>query len=164
MRDLMKFIKLSLVALVTLFLGGCSVYMASHQPSEKNVGLFKPGTPRSFLIAEFGVPVSSEVRNGQKFEIFRFTQGYSGGAKAGRAFAEGVADVMTLGAAEIITTPVETIADGNLIAYEVSYDNNDLVVQVISLTPNGSPSPAAQPTSASTGSQQDISQVPQTKN
>jgi len=127
--------------------------MAAHQPSEKNVGLFKPGTPRGFLIAEFGQPVSSEVRNGQKYEIFRFTQGYSGGAKAGRAFAEGVADVMTLGAAEVITTPVESIANGNEVAYEVSYDSNDYVVQVISLTPDGSPSPAAQPNTLPPSSQ-----------
>ena len=144
----MKFAKLSLVLFMVLLLGGCSVYMASHQPSEKNVGLFKVGTPRSFLIAEFGQPVSSEVRNGQTYEIFRFTQGYSGGAKAGRAFAEGVADVMTLGASEVITTPVESIADGNVMAYEVRYDSNNLVVEVITLTPATGTSPA-QPTDSS---------------
>jgi hypothetical protein len=125
-------------------LSGCSVYMASHQPSEKNIALFKPGTPRSFLIAEFGQPASSEAKNGTTYEIFRFTQGYSGGAKAGRAFAEGVADVLTLGAAEIITTPVESIADGNLTAYEVSYDSNNLVLAVIPLTPAASPDAPAQ--------------------
>jgi hypothetical protein len=150
----MKFAKLVLMAALVFLLGGCSVYMAAHQPTEKNVGLFKPGTPRAFLIAEFGQPVSSEVRNGQKYEIFRFTQGYSGQAKAGRAFAEGVADVMTLGAAEIITTPVESIANGNVVAYEVSYDSNDYVVQVISLTPDGSPSPVAQPNALPPVSQQ----------
>lgn len=150
----MRIPKISLVALLAFLLGGCSVYMAAHQPSEKNVGLFVAGTPRSFLIAEFGQPVSSDIKNGQRYEIFRFTQGYSGGAKAGRAFAEGVADVMTLGVAEIITTPVESIADGNLTAYGVVYDSNDLVVQVISLSPNGSPSPPAQPTSMPSVNQQ----------
>ena len=133
--------------------------MAAHQPNEKNVGLFAVGTPRSFLIAEFGQPVSSEVKNGQKYEIFRFTQGYSGGAKAGRAFAEGVADLMTLGVAEVITTPVESIADGNLTAYGVIYNNNDLVIQVISLSPDGSPSPPAQPTASPSVLQQGVPTV-----
>ena len=159
----MKLTKLGLLFSLMLLLGGCSVYMAAHQPSEKNVGLFKPGTPRGFLIAEFGQPVSSEVRNGQKYEIFRFTQGYSGGAKAGRAFAEGVADVMTLGAAEVITTPVESIANGNVVAYEVSYDSNDYVVQVISLTPDGSPSPAAQPNNLPPSNQQALPTAQQTQ-
>jgi len=159
----MKILKLGSTIFFVLLQVGCSVYMAAHQPSEKNVGLLKPGTPRGFLIAEFGQPVSSEVRNGKKYEIFRFTQGYSGGAKAGRAFAEGVADVMTLGAAEIITTPVESIANGNVVAYEVSYDSNDYVVQVISLMPDGSPSPAAQPNSLPPGNQQALPAAQQTQ-
>lgn len=157
----MKFVKLSLVALLIFSLGGCSVYMAAHQPDEKNVGLFAVGTPRSFLIAEFGQPASSEVKNGQKYEIFRFTQGYSSGAKAGRAFAEGVADLMTLGVAEVITTPVESIANGNLIAYGVIYDNNDLVIKVISLSPDGSPSPQAQSTTSPAVLQQPVPVVGQ---
>lgn len=160
----MRIQKISLIALLVWLLSGCSVYMASHQPTEKNVGLFVVGTPRSFLIAEFGQPVSSEVKNGQKYEIFRFTQGYSSGAKAGRAFAEGVADVMTLGVAEVITTPVESIADGNLMAYGVVYDSNDLVIQVISLSPDGSPSAPAQPTSALPVNQPSTPQAQQNKN
>lgn len=140
----MKFAKLGLIFFFFLMLSGCSVYMAAHQPSEKNVDLFKIGTPKSFLVAEFGQPTSTEIRDGKKYDIYRFTQGYSGGAKAGRAFAEGVADVFTLGIAEVITTPVETIADGNLVAYEVSYDKNDLVDQVILLTANGSLPPPSQ--------------------
>ena len=156
----MKFTKLGLIAFLSFILSGCSVYMAAHQPSEKNVDLFKIGTPKSFLVAEFGQPTSTEIRDGKKYDIYRFTQGYSGGAKAGRAFAEGVADVFTLGIAEVITTPVETIADGNLVAYEVSYDKNDLVDQVILLTANGSLPPPSQIATPSTPSTQTVAPVP----
>jgi hypothetical protein len=138
----MKFAKLIALTILSYNLLGCSVYMASHQPPEKNIALFKVGTPRSFLLAEFGQPVSTTVINGKTYDIYRFTQGYSGGAKAGRAFAEGVADVMTLGVAEIITTPVESIADGNLMAYEVSYDSTSLVDQVTPLTASIAPVPS----------------------
>jgi hypothetical protein len=156
----MKFTKLALIGFLTFILSGCSVYMAAHQPSEKNVDLFKIGTPKSFLVAEFGKPVSTETRGGKKYDIYRFTQGYSGGAKAGRAFAEGVADVFTLGIAEIITTPVESIADGNLVAYEVSYDKNDLVDEVILLTANGSLPPPSQSATPPAPSAQTATPIP----
>jgi len=156
----MKFTKLALIGFFTFILCGCSVYMAAHQPSEKNVDLFKIGTPKSFLVAEFGQPASTETRGGKKYDIYRFTQGYSGGAKAGRAFAEGVADVFTLGIAEIITTPVESIADGNLVAYEVSYDKNDLVDEVILLTAYGSLPPPSQSATPPAPSPQTATPIP----
>lgn len=65
----------------------------------------------------------SEVRNdGYKYEIFSFTQGYSGGVKAGRAFFHGAADVLTLGVWEVVGTPAEAVFDGDKMAYHVRYD------------------------------------------
>ena len=86
-----------LVCSVLLFSSGCSVFMAAKQPDKKNVELYRIGTPRSMLLGEFGPPAHSEVRNGKKYEVFKFVQGYSTGAKAGRALFHGAADVMTLG-------------------------------------------------------------------
>jgi len=139
----MKFIKIGAIASILFLLGGCSVYMAAHQPTKKDVSLFRVGTPRDALIAEFGVPVTSGVKDGKKYEIYRFTQGYTEGAKTARALAEGTADVFTLGVSEVVTTPVESLADGNLMVYEVTYDSNDCVDQVTNLTPGaGNASPA----------------------
>lgn len=114
-------------------ISGCSVFMAAKQPGKKDIDLFRTGTSRSTLLAEFGMPAVSEIRNGKKFEIYRFVQGYSTGAKAGRAVFHGVADVFTLGLWEIVGTPAETVFSGNELAYEVSYDENDRVDQVIVL-------------------------------
>lgn len=121
-----------LCTLTLLFSSGCSVFMAAKQPGLKNVALFKAGTPRSLLLAEFGSPVS-DLRDGKKYEIFAFRQGYSTGAKAGRAFFHGAADVMTLGLWEIIGTPTESIFNGNEMAFEVSYDENNKIDQVVAL-------------------------------
>jgi hypothetical protein len=132
--------------------------MAAHQPSQKNEALFKVGTPRDILIAEFGVPATSGVKDGRKYEIYRFTQGYSQGNKAARALVEGTADVFTLGLTEVITTPVESINDGSLRVYEVTYDNNDCVDQVIILIPSANQN-ASQPSSAPANSQQTQSGV-----
>ena len=149
----MKLIKFSAMLALVFVLSGCSVYMAAHQPTEKNEALFKVGTSRDALIAEFGVPVTSGVKNGKKYEIYRFTQGYSQGNKAARALVEGTADVFTLGLTEVITTPVESINDGSLRVYEVTYDRNDYVVQVIILTPSANPN-TTQPGTAPANSQQ----------
>lgn len=129
MRHLQRFF---LILSVFIF-SGCSVYMAANQPPAKNIDLFKVGTPRSALLAEFGYPTSSEEKGGKKYDIYRFTQGYSGGAKAGRAVAHGIASVLTLGLWEVIGTPVEAINSGDLTAYEVGYGSDDRVDVVISL-------------------------------
>ena len=114
-------------------LTSCSVFMAAKQPDKKNVDLFKVGTPRSMLLAEFGMPTVSELRDGKKYEIYKFIQGYSAGAKAGRAVFHGAADVLTLGLWEVVGTPVEGTFSGDEMAYEVSYDQESRVDQVIAL-------------------------------
>lgn len=107
--------------------------MAAKQPDKKNVDLFRIGTPRVMLLGEFGAPATSEIRNGKKYEIFKFVQGYSTGAKAGRALFHGAADVMTLGLWEVVGTPAEAIFSGDEMAFEVSYDQNDRVEQLTTL-------------------------------
>ncbi len=123
-----------LTAFLVLASQGCSVFMAAKQPGELNVKLFRVGTPRSVLLAEFGLPIASEMRDGKKFEIFKFTQGYSAGAKAGRAVFHGAADVFTLGLWEVVGTPTEGVFSGDELAYEVSYDENNRVDAVIALS------------------------------
>ncbi|SFO06247.1 hypothetical protein [Nitrosospira briensis] len=119
--------------LALVFSSGCSVFMAAKQPDKKNVGLFQIGTPRVMLLGEFGAPAMSEIRNGRKYEIFKFVQGYSTGAKAGRALFHGAADVMTLGLWEVVGTPTEAVFSGDEMAFEVSYDQNDRIDQVTTI-------------------------------
>jgi len=63
----------------------------------------------------------------------QFIQGYSTGAKAGRVLFHGAADVVTLGLWEVVGTPAEAVFSGDEMAYEVSYDNDDRIHQVIVL-------------------------------
>lgn len=65
--------------------------------------------------------------------MFSFKQGYGKAAKFGRAMKHGVADIATLGLWEIIGTPVESAFDGNNVAYQITYDENDNVKNVIQL-------------------------------
>lgn len=113
--------------------GGCSPFKAANQPDAKNLSLFKRGTPRDELLAEFGAPITSEVHNGVKQEVFKFVDGYSSGVKAGRAVFHGAADVVTLGLWEIVATPTEGAFSGDERAFQVSYNDADEVKDVIQL-------------------------------
>ena len=53
--------------------------------------------------------------------------------KAGRAVFHGAADVLTLGLWEVVGTPTEGAFNGTEMAYEVRYDKEDRVDQVIAL-------------------------------
>ena len=121
-----------LCVLIMLSTSGCAVFMAAKQPDSKNIALFKEGTPRNMLLAEFGYPIT-EIRDGKTYEIYTFKQGYSGGAKAARALFHGAADIMTLGLWELVATPTESIFNGTDMSFEVSYDDANRINQVVAL-------------------------------
>ena len=115
---------------------GCAVNRAAHQPSLKNTSVMNSGAQRDLVIAEFGPPISSEPFEGGRKDIYTFIQGYSKGAKAGRAFFHGAADVLTIGLWEIVGTPIEGSFDGKKMTVRVTYDAEDHVKkgEVISVT------------------------------
>jgi len=133
MKKYIKHILLIVVSTSLLLSAGCSVFMASKQPSKKDVGLFKVGIPRGLLLAEFGSPIHTEQKDGKRVEIFKFVQGYSAGAKAGRAVFHGAADVFTLGLWEVVGTPTEGAFSGDDIAYQVTYDKDDRIAEILAL-------------------------------
>ena len=112
-------------------LAGCSVFMAANQPDKKDVSVFNRGTPRVNVIAECGVPLSTyKDKDGRRFDLFVFEQGYSDGAKAGRTLFHSAADVLTLGLWELVGTPIEIVADGTEVKVQVRYDESDRVEQI----------------------------------
>jgi hypothetical protein len=74
-----------------------------------------------------GSPLTTEVKDGKRKDVFYVRQGYSTGAKAGRAIFHGVADVFTLGLWEVVGTPVEAVASGTDVKVAVCYDSCDKV-------------------------------------
>lgn len=118
------------VAGLALTVAGCSVAMAAHQPSRKDVKLFSQGVPRSLVVAEVGAPVTAEMRAGKRVEVYAFTQGYSKAARVGRTIGHGAADVFTLGLWEVVGTPTEAAFNGKRLVYEVTYDAADRIESV----------------------------------
>ena len=72
-------------------------------------------------------------KQGHQVDVFNFVQGYSKANKTARAVGHGVADVMTLGLWEVVGTPVEGIANGEINQVEVWYNNQNRVSKVIPL-------------------------------
>ena len=121
---------LSIFVALLFFLGwmiGCSVYMAAKQPDQKNLHVLDQGTPRSYVISELGPPMYTKTEDGKSCDVISFTQGYSKGAKVGRAVFHGAADVLTLGLWEVAGTPIEAVADGTPVKVEVYYNEKDCV-------------------------------------
>lgn len=118
----------------TLSSAGCSVYMAANQPEKRDTKVFAVGTPRNVVISEVGMPVATKTQeDGCKVELYRWRQGYSGGAKAVRAVGHGVMDVLTIGLWEVVGTPAEAVMDGEMATYEVTYDEDECIKQVVEL-------------------------------
>lgn len=122
--------RIAVFAFLGMLVSGCSVFMAAKQPEKKDVELLQPGTTRVQLVSEFGAPVLSEYRDGKRYEIFKFTQGYSTGTKAGRAFFHSAANVATLGLWELVGTPTEITFNGDEMAFQVKYDENDVAEEI----------------------------------
>ena len=129
-----RFLLLPLLIVSLCLISGCSVYMASKQPEKKDLSVLSEGTTRGHVIAEIGSPIHSEETSEGKMDIYKFVQGYSKGTKVGRAVFHGVADVFTLGLWEVISTPVEGIADGTEVTLEVYYGKNNKVKTVKALS------------------------------
>ena len=118
---------------LALAAAGCSVAMAAHQPSRKDVGLFSHGVPRNLVVGEVGAPVASEMKAGKRVDVYSFTQGYSKAARVSRTIGHGAADVFTLGLWEVVGTPTEAAFDGKNLVYEVTYDASDRIEHVVVL-------------------------------
>ena len=122
----------TIIGFLTLSLTACSVVQATSSPEQKDLSVLDVGTNRFTLLAEFGQPVvSEENKEGNKVDLFKFTQGHHGAAKFGKGLFYGVLAVGTLGISEIVTSPLEgSIGKGAEMQIKVTYDDKDAVAAV----------------------------------
>ncbi len=92
----MKKTYVALGLVIVLSLQGCAAVMASNQPHKKNLSVLEVGKHRNNVISELGAPVTSEIQNGERKEIYTFQQGYSKGARISRTLWHTTADIATI--------------------------------------------------------------------
>jgi hypothetical protein len=127
--------RMLLVSLAMVMLAGCSISKAVQQPKAKDLSVLEVGSSRDRVLVELGQPVVSEKdANGKQTDFFKFIQGQSGAAKAGKGLLYGALAVTTLGLSEVVTNPVEgTAGAGKEMQIKVTYDalNKVEVVDVL---------------------------------
>lgn len=83
--------------------------MESTRPAPVRLAEFDPGESRDAVVAKLGEPVSTTTdADGASCDLYSLPlSGYGNLAKAGIAFGEFLADVGTIGIAEVVSTPTE---------------------------------------------------------
>lgn len=122
-------IALACLCLTPLGPSGCAVYKTAAAPSQKDLTVLKPGTPRDRVIAELGSPVRTETIGNDRKDLFTFVQGYSRASKNSLAAVIAVEDIATLGAAELALQKSGEDYAGKKITVAVYYDASDVVTR-----------------------------------
>jgi hypothetical protein len=123
MRHLVIFVSLCVLPL----LSSCSVIMAASPSNEPSTDLFRSGTTRAAIEEEIGKPLSSHRERADYVCTYQYFTGDD--HSYGRAAAYVVFDVLTVGIAEIFTTPVEAL-QGDKHVLTITYDVNERVKRV----------------------------------
>jgi len=118
-----QWLRVALVACAFLGTQGCSVYLALHQPSSKDLSVLKVETPHEVIVAELGPPIWTETRGSETLSVHKFVQGYSRWMKGTRAILHAMADVPSFGLWEIPGTLIETFGlVGVPMTAKITYD------------------------------------------
>jgi hypothetical protein len=97
------------LTMIAGFIAGCSVAMEATRPAPVRLAQFDPGESRDDVVAKLGEPVSTTTdADDASCDLYSLPlAGYGNWAKAGIAFGEFLADVGTIGIAEVVSTPTE---------------------------------------------------------
>ena len=118
-------------ALIVLGLvSGCSVGMALSGNDEPDLGAINVGTTRGQVQMQLGSPTNSVTHeDGRRTDIYEYEMDNE--PSAGRAIGHGVMDFLTLGAWEVIGTPIEGF-QGESYRATITYDRDDKVLDISS--------------------------------
>ena len=112
---------------------GCSIYKAATAPPPVPVELVKAGSSRADVISVFGRPTGSGKIDRQQLETFEFIDGSSTGSK-GRVLLYLAGDLVTLGLAELVFWPMESVLMQGSKGRAIVVYGPDLIVRSVSVT------------------------------
>ncbi|MGH7905862.1 MAG: hypothetical protein ACREP6_04470 [Candidatus Binataceae bacterium] len=117
------------LAIVVFAAPGCSVFMEANRPTPTNLHKFEAGQSRNSVRQQLGAPdVSTLQADGMNCDVYHlYTRGYGAEGKAGIAFLEGTADVLSLGLTEIVLTPTEALTRNKKHPVTFCYSSGRLV-------------------------------------
>ena len=93
---------------MALAFSGCSVGLELSRPAPVDVNQYVVGTPRDQVRTNLGAPASITAQGEYSCDNYQLiTRGPDGGQKAAIVLGEVAIDALTLGIAELATTPAE---------------------------------------------------------
>ncbi|MCB0323333.1 MAG: hypothetical protein KDD69_07150 [Bdellovibrionales bacterium] len=110
--------------LMTSF-SGCSVFMAAHASEEPDLRVLATGTDRLSVESQLGKPIAVERTRTGDLATYQYFTGDK--ANFNRAALYTVLDIVTLGIAELVTSPIESL-QGDKHIVTVNYDLNGRLV------------------------------------
>jgi len=105
--------------------------MEATRPDPTDIKQFVPGESRTKVLAEVGAPLTSTQDGKNSCDIYKlFTRGPGAAGKGALAAGEAVADVLTLGLAEVAFTPAEAATKNTKHTVLFCYGPDDKLVSV----------------------------------
>lgn len=111
--------KVLFLLLALPLISGCSVIMAANSEGEPDLSVLRSGTPEAKVEEQLGKPISSIRHRTNKVNTYQYFT--NDDPSFGRAATYVVLDIITVGVAEVITTPVEAL-QGDKHVIEVTFD------------------------------------------
>jgi hypothetical protein len=105
--------------------------MEANRPDPVDLSQFAPGQKRINVLAELGEPTASAPDAGSSCDIYKlFTRGPQAAGKGAIAAGEIVADIFTIGLAEVVFTPVEAATKNSKHTVLFCYDEQAKLLSV----------------------------------
>jgi hypothetical protein len=105
--------------------------MEATRPTPVDLNQLSVGEKRLDVVEALGSPTATLPSGQQQCDIYKlYTRGPGGVGKGVAAAGEAVGDVLTLGLAEVIWTPVEAGTRNQLHTVTVCYDENNQVAAI----------------------------------
>jgi hypothetical protein len=117
------------LALMVACGSGCSVVMEATRPDPVDTSQFAVGESHLQVVEVLGAPTATVKQGDQSCDIYKlYTHGPSGAGKGAIAAGEAVADVFTLGLAEVVTSPVEGATRNAKHTVTMCYDKDSKLI------------------------------------
>jgi hypothetical protein len=105
--------------------------MEANRPDPVDMSQFVIGEKRMKVLTSIGSPLSTTKDGGNSCDIYKlYTEGHSAAGKGAIAAGEAVADVFTLGLAEVIFTPAQAATKDEKHAVVFCYAPDDTLVSI----------------------------------
>ena len=117
--------------LIATALSACSTVMEANRPKPTDLNRFVVGEDRVNVISELGAPTATVPNGTSSCDIYKLvTHGPGGVGKGAIVAGEAVADVFTLGLAEVVLTPTEAASKSGLHTVLFCYGSDQKVLSI----------------------------------